>query len=100
MGHTTSYSSTPKKLPATVLSLAFPKPLLSGNVLVRHQSSRNHQKNKLKVQLLFFDNFPRWDAKRLEREAAAKAKEQQKPPVPPTKVCHIYFFDDLPCFVR
>jgi len=27
----------------------------------------------------------RWDAKRLEREAAAKAKEQQKPPVPPTK---------------
>jgi len=27
----------------------------------------------------------RWDERRLEREAAAKAKEQQKPPVPPTK---------------
>ena len=32
------------------------------------------------------DLFPRWDERRLEREAAAKAKEQQKPPVPPTKV--------------
>ena len=36
----------------------------------------------------FFKKKSRWDAKRLEREAAAKAKEQQKPPVPPTKVGH------------
>ena len=36
-------------------------------------------------------SFCRWDAKRLEREAAAKAKDQQKPPVPPTKVA-MYFF--------
>ena len=36
-------------------------------------------------------SFCRWDAKRLEREAAAKAKDQQKPPVPPTKVGHVLF---------
>ena len=39
-------------------------------------------RNSLKSENL----LPRWDERRLEREAAAKAKEQQKPPVPPTKV--------------
>ena len=45
-------------------------------------------KNFLKSEILFL----RWDERRLEREAAAKAKEQQKPPVPPTKVGHKCLF--------
>ena len=45
-------------------------------------------RNSLKSENL----SPRWDERRLEREAAAKAKEQQKPPVPPTKVGHKCLF--------